>query len=94
MDLMGTFIHNGLERWTPSNVLSKQLPEEVCKHPSIFKRVFEIKFTNKVKGTLVWNQANVESKTKVDVSSIASEADSTMKHERIRHHLRKRQVAK
>lgn len=53
--LMEKLVHKSFERWTQTELLTNQLAEEVCKNPSLSKRVLETTNINEVKGTLVQN---------------------------------------
>lgn len=93
-ELMDKFSDRSFEFWPQSEVLTNKLSEEMCKHPSLAKRVLEITSPNYLNGTLVQNKSTVKSKEPVELSSMASEDDFTMKHKRIRHKLGKHQVTR
>lgn len=63
-------IHNSLQLWTESEVLTNKLAEEVCKHPRFSRRLLRVTSTNEVEKALVRNESTVKSKTQVELPSM------------------------
>lgn len=87
--LMDKLIHNSFELWNQSQVLVKNLHEEVCKHSNLTKPVLVNSNSTKTKTHLVRYGNIIEPKTQMALSSTASEDDSAGSRGHIRSPLEK-----
>lgn len=83
--LINKLIHNSFERWTKSDLLTKNLAEDVYKHSSLKEQGLDCIRSKNAKGILLEKESTAESRAPADLSSMTTKDDSTIKVEGISH---------